>query len=73
MSRAARPRRVARLSNWLEAIGSLIILIWAVLALIGGHWILGIVLAVIGLVIGWVTVREFTGHGLGSPANDARD
>jgi ABC-type branched-subunit amino acid transport system permease subunit len=56
---------VARFSNILEAIGAIILLLWGVISFPLGHPILGVVLVVLGLIIGWVTVREFRGHGLG--------
>lgn len=58
-------RPVARFSNVLEAIGTIAILVWAVFALVEGRFILGTILLLVGLGIGWGTVREFSGKGLG--------
>lgn len=70
---STRPRPAARFSQWLEALGAVVLLAWAVFAFLGGHWILGIVLGVIGVVVAWVTVREFAGHGLGSTSGPETD
>lgn len=58
-------RPVARFSNVLEAVGTVAVLVWAVFAFIDGHVVLGAILALAGLGIGYTTVREFNGKGLG--------
>ncbi|MDR2257377.1 MAG: hypothetical protein LBE25_15470 [Arthrobacter sp.] len=58
-------RPVARFSNVLEALGTIAMLVWAVFAFVEGRFIIGTILAVGGLAIGWVTLREFSGKGLG--------
>ena len=58
-------RPVARFSNLLEAIGTVAVLAWGIVTLFVGHPVLGTALIVVGLGIGFVTVREYMGHGLG--------
>jgi|GEM_PF-2377666 len=66
-------RSAARFSNVLEALGTVALLVWAVFSFIDGHAVLGVVLTLVGLGIGWVTVREFNGLGLGrAPRADER-
>lgn len=66
-------RAVARFSQWIEALGALAIAIWAVFSFIDGHAILGTLLAAAAIGIGWVTVREFRGRGLGRVPTGAED
>ena len=58
-------RPVARFSNVLEAIGTVLVLAWAVFSFIDGHPVLGTILALVGLGLAYTTVREFSGKGLG--------
>lgn len=67
-------RPVARISNVFEAIGALVLLVWGVASFPLGHPILAVVLLILGVLVAWVTVREFMGHGLGrAPTGSPED
>jgi hypothetical protein len=66
-------RPVARFSNALEAIGAIVLLAWGIISFPLGHPIMGVILVVLGLFVGWVTVREFMGHGLGKAPTGSPD